>query len=385
MWYNLNEMRFMNNKLENIIKTEVYLKDISTIIMGQSPKSIYYNDKGQGKFLIQGNADIKNRITTPRSYSSEGTKTCNDGDIIMSVRAPVGSVAKANGHYFIGRGVCAIRSDINEYIYQYLLWHESMWEQFCTGSTFDSITSDIIRNMNIPLHNKSLIDEYSKLLSTMDKLIEDKESLIKNIQNEKKKLHHRIFERTENSNECKIKLNDVASIISHQSLSKFISDDQNGYKIIDMGAISSDGRIISTKYTDRKIQALEIGDLVMVKDDIGGGNIIGATVYIDDTNCVCGDHVYRIIINNEFCSSYVQKVINSPSIRKQLRSKANGTAQLGLGKKAVEDVLIPVIPLNEQEKIANLLSSMDKIIDLHKQELEQLKLKKKYYLNKIFN
>ena len=170
IWYNLNEMRFMNNKLENIIKTEVYLKDISTIIMGQSPKSIYYNDKGQGKFLIQGNADIKNRITIPRSYSSEGTKTCNDGDIIMSVRAPVGSVAKANGHYFIGRGVCAIRSDINEYIYQYLLWHESMWEQFSTGSTFDSITSDIIRNLNIPLHNKSLIDEYSKLLSTMDKI-----------------------------------------------------------------------------------------------------------------------------------------------------------------------------------------------------------------------
>jgi type I restriction enzyme S subunit len=353
----------MNNKLENIIKTLVYLKDISTIIMGQSPKSIYYNDKGQGKFLIQGNADIKNRITIPRSYSSEGTKTCNDGDIIMSVRAPVGSVAKANGHYFIGRGVCAIRSDINEYIYQYLLWHESMWEQFSTGSTFDSITSDIIRNLNIPLHNKSLIDEYSKLLSTMDKLIEDKEKLINHLIVNKKATYLKLISRHKMENSTKL-----------SDLTTYKASTLNMNDILENGQYSVYGANAVVGLTNTYIS--EKSYISIVKDGAGVGrvllcdkktNILGTMgcINVDDNTDI--NFIYNFMKNINW-----KRYIIGSTIPHVYYSD-------------FKNIRLPKIDIEQQKKIGNLLSSMDKIIDLHKQELEQLKLKKKYYLNKIFN
>ncbi len=63
--------------------------------MGQSPKSDTYNTDNIGMPLIQGNADCKNRKTQPRTYTTEPTKKCFVGDIIMTVRAPVGAISKS--------------------------------------------------------------------------------------------------------------------------------------------------------------------------------------------------------------------------------------------------------------------------------------------------
>lgn len=69
------------------------LSEVAHIIMGSSPKSEAYNDNGVGLPLIQGNADIKCRVSCPRVYTSDITKECSPGDILLSVRAPVGTVA----------------------------------------------------------------------------------------------------------------------------------------------------------------------------------------------------------------------------------------------------------------------------------------------------
>ena len=61
--------------------------------MGQSPDSNSYNDFQQGLPLVQGNADIKDRITAPQRYTTLPTKVCEANSIIMSVRAPVGTIA----------------------------------------------------------------------------------------------------------------------------------------------------------------------------------------------------------------------------------------------------------------------------------------------------
>ena len=90
------------------------LGEIAVIKMGQSPLSIYYNKGGDGLPLIQGNADVENRKTIVRSYTSITTKKGEPDEIIMSVRAPVGEIAKATFECCLGRGVCAIKYK-NEY------------------------------------------------------------------------------------------------------------------------------------------------------------------------------------------------------------------------------------------------------------------------------
>jgi type I restriction enzyme S subunit len=148
------------------------LGEVALITMGQSPKSEFYNTNGIGLPLIQGNADIENRKTIIRFFTSEITKVGELGSIIMSVRAPVGEISKAGFKCCLGRGVCAINSK-NDFLYHYLIYHEKSWGKLSTGSTFDSVNSAQIRSLPI----KMPVDETEQIaialfLNEMDLEIE---------------------------------------------------------------------------------------------------------------------------------------------------------------------------------------------------------------------
>ncbi len=97
----------------------------------------------------------------------------------------------------------------------------------------------------------------------------------------------------------------------------------------------------------------------MPKDDIGGGNIVGKVGYIDsDDTYVLGDHVYRLVANKGN-SLFLSYVINGYRTNAELRKKVIGTAQLGLGRKSVDEQEIPFPPIEEQTAIATVLSDMD--------------------------
>lgn len=143
--------RFPEFKGVNTSWKEFLLQDIVQIIMGQSPMSDNYNNKNNGLPLIQGNADIKNRKTSPRFFTSQITKKCCVGDLILSVRAPVGEVAKSLHNACVGRGVCAIRAYNvdSEFLFQSLISAEDKWSRVAQGSTFTAINSDDIKNFSI--------------------------------------------------------------------------------------------------------------------------------------------------------------------------------------------------------------------------------------------
>ncbi len=126
------------------------LGEIANVNMGQSPLSEYYNKGGIGLPLIQGNADIENRKTIIRTYTSVVTKKGKIGDTIMSVRAPVGEISKATFDCCLGRGVCAIGYK-NEFLFHYLIYFEKSWAKFSTGSTFDSVNSMQVKELEIPI------------------------------------------------------------------------------------------------------------------------------------------------------------------------------------------------------------------------------------------
>lgn len=169
------------------------LKFISNIVMGQSPSSTSYNDKEIGLPLIQGNADCKDRLTLPRNFTSEITKVCNIGDIILTVRAPVGAVSKSLHHACIGRGVCSINSKKNnQFLYYYLIFHEKLWGKFTQGSIYESVSIDVISNTKIPFINiieqqkiADFLDEKSKIF---DEAISKKEQLISKLELAKQSL-----------------------------------------------------------------------------------------------------------------------------------------------------------------------------------------------------
>lgn len=144
------------------------LGKIAHVEMGQSPSSKNYNTKEIGLPLVQGNADIENRETIIRTYTSEITKKCSSGDIIMSVRAPVGEIAVATFDACLGRGVCAIKYS-NKYIFHYLVSIESRWGKLSTGSTFDSANSTVVKKLDISLPNDEIEQmRIAEVLTDMD-------------------------------------------------------------------------------------------------------------------------------------------------------------------------------------------------------------------------
>lgn len=150
---------------------KIRLGQIANVIMGQSPSSTSYNEQMEGMPLIQGNGDVEGRNTHPRMYTTQPTKMCKKGDILISVRAPVGSVSRSSMNACIGRGMCAVDAGIYQnYVYQYLIYFEDKWGKVSQGSTFESISGDEIRKLKILIPDN--MQHIEKILSTADNEIE---------------------------------------------------------------------------------------------------------------------------------------------------------------------------------------------------------------------
>lgn len=185
---------------------EVKLSEIAQITMGSSPKSDAYNEIGDGLPLLQGNADIKNRKSAPRIYTSQITKECHVDDILFSVRAPVGTVALSNHNACIGRGIAAIKAKKNhsqDYLYQWLLSFELKWERYSQGSTFEAVNSDDIKSLNLSIPNYKEQQKIATVLTNADKEIELLEQQLADLQQEKKALMQVLL-----TGKKRVKLND---------------------------------------------------------------------------------------------------------------------------------------------------------------------------------
>lgn len=108
---------------------------------------------GGGLPFFQGKADFGTLHPTPRVWCSNGRKFATAGDILMSVRAPVGDVNVATGDCAIGRGIAAIRAGPRIdpwFLYFALLFSKPTLENRASGSTFASINKATLVDLEIP-------------------------------------------------------------------------------------------------------------------------------------------------------------------------------------------------------------------------------------------
>lgn len=173
------------------------LSDIATVSMGTSPPSNYYNFQKIGIPLIQGNADICNGKTSPRIYTTHITERCKKGDILISVRAPVGTIAKSGHVACIGRGICAVSAFLNsvhEYLFHWFVSFEDKWPRFSQGSTFDSISGKELRNLKIFLPDDELeLKKIADILGLGDNLIENYQNQIELFKSQKQSLMQQLL------------------------------------------------------------------------------------------------------------------------------------------------------------------------------------------------
>lgn len=160
------------------------LSEIVDITMGQSPKSEYYNTERNGIPFLQGNRTFGFKYPTFDTYTTYVTKKANAGEVIMSVRAPVGDLNITPVDICLGRGVCSLgmKNGNQEFLYYmmksitpYLINREN-------GTVFGSINKKDISSLEINIPESPIIQKkIGRYLSMIDEKIEVNMSINNNL------------------------------------------------------------------------------------------------------------------------------------------------------------------------------------------------------------
>ncbi len=156
-------------------KREMALKDVAEVIMGQSPPGSTYNEMGKGLPFFQGVKDFTDHHPVPRSYCDAPARVAGPGDVLLSVRAPIGRVNIADRECAAGRGLAIIRPRSREdgtYLEYWLRYVEPAWNRLeGSGSVFGNATKKDLENLVLPWPNPERRHYLVHILGTLDSKI----------------------------------------------------------------------------------------------------------------------------------------------------------------------------------------------------------------------
>jgi len=144
------------------------LQDIANIIMGQSPPGESYNIDGEGMIFFQGCTDFGNRFPGVRQFTSAPTRFAKEGDILLSVRAPVGKLNIAKEDCCIGRGLASLNSKDNciSYLFGVMINLKQIFDRRnVDGTTFGSITKDDLFSLKVVRPDRGILKKYNSIIN----------------------------------------------------------------------------------------------------------------------------------------------------------------------------------------------------------------------------
>ena len=386
------------------------LADVANIVMGQSPSSQNYTDNPNDDILVQGNADLIDGQVVPRLWTKEITKSIDEGNIVMTVRAPVGDVAKTAYKVVLGRGVTGIKGD--EYIYQFLLKlkYNHYWRSLSSGSTFESINSNDIKNLIIDIPCDEERTKIGNLLSTTDTLITLHQRKLEHLKLKKKSLLQKLFPKEgEVYPELRFpgftdpweqrKLDEVFQIIdgdrgkNYPGTGDFLSN--GDVLFLDTGNVRKDGFNFDNKrYIDfNRDKLLRNGRLILGDYVLTSRGTLGNLAYYSQSIYNRYPHIrinsamliLRMMNTIKVNNLYLYITLRSNVINEFMKHNFVGSAQPHITKKEFSSVLLPIPrQLEEQKIIGDFFDKLEKIITLHQRKLEHLQLLKKALLQQLF-
>ena len=159
------------------------LKEVCRLTMGQSPKSEFYNESGEGIAFHQGVTDFGDRFPSDRLFCTAEGRIADAGDILFSVRAPVGRLNIANKKIMLGRGLSAIRHSEE---HQAFLW-EQLRDRFIeldmmgNGAIFASVTKDDMQGIELICPPRVLVESATQHFSPLHSEIATLSQQIQNL------------------------------------------------------------------------------------------------------------------------------------------------------------------------------------------------------------
>jgi type I restriction enzyme S subunit len=345
--------------------TETTLSEIAEVNMGQSPPGSSYNSDGIGLPFMQGSAEFGEHNPTPVKWCSLPAKIAEVGDLLLSVRAPVGDTNIANQRIAIGRGLATIRGgkeSITEFLR--LLVQKNTAELIANSGTgmFSSITGKNLKEFKVlmpPLgEQKRIVDVVSSVDAYIDALQQQLNCALraKSALLEKELLKNFGGAR-------KVTLGEVLEISrggSPRPIQNYLTTEENGINWIKIGDASS-----STKYIYETQQKIKPEGLSKTKKVYPGDFLLSNSMsfgrpYIMRTEgCIHDGWLLLGDVSKHFDEDFLYNFLRSGFIQAQFASLAAGSGVRNLNIEVVSGVEIVLPLVSDQKKIAQFLNSFD--------------------------
>lgn len=366
------------------------LEDVCSINMGQSPESSNYNEAGEGIPFFQGNADFGKLHPTVRVWCDAPTKIAEQGDILISVRAPIGALNIANVQCCIGRGLAALT--VNERLcYQKYLWYalECKVDELNskgTGSTFKAINKKTLAETEISLPP---LDEQRRIAAVLDKvsglIAKRREQLDKLDELVKARFVEMFGDPSANSQWPTQKLSKLGELNRGVSKHRPRNDPAllgGPYPLIQTGDVSNSGLYIldySSTYSELGLAQSRLwkeGTLcITIAANIAQTSILAFDACFPDSvvGFLPGEKTNAVFVHYWF--SFFQKI---------LEEQAPQVAQKNINLKILSDLDVIVPPYNLQADFSDFVRQAEKSKLTIQQSIDKLDVLKKALMQQYF-
>ena len=386
----------------------VRLGDVADVAMGQSPPGEVVVDwdgdelEDDGLPFVQGNAEFGTKYPAPLKWCLQPYKVGIPGDVLISVRAPVGETNRVATQLGIGRGLATVRFDIDS---QPFGWHvlnhsKSALDRVTQGSTFAAIGGGELRNLSIllpPLPEQRTI---AAVLDSVDDAVEGAEAVIAATEGLRDALLHDLLTRglpgqhtefrdvpglgTIPSDWDVVRLGDVAEVTSGIAMAPHRIPKMNPRPYLTVANVQAgqvnvdENRLMEVAESEYKSRTLLTGDVVLVEGHAQISQLGRAAIIPPEAEgFTFQNHLFRVRTGQLSDARFVASYVNGQGGRRYFGSFGGTTSGLNTVSAAnVKALPIPLPSLSEQHQIAAALDGVDTAIEAERDELAGLRLLK---------
>jgi len=374
----------------------IELGKISTIIAGQSPPSSTYNSKGNGLPFFQGKADFGELYPTTRIWCNKPAKIAEAGDILISVRAPVGPTNVCNERCCIGRGLSALRPGsklIAKYLLFYLRYIEPTLSSRGRGSTFHAITQNELKELFVPLVS---IENQKRIVAILDKadaLRQKRKQALALLDELLRSTFLEMFgDPNKNQNSwCVKEIGEICTVtkLAGFEYTKYVKYSAEGEVIVIRGLNIKEGKLKldNIHYIDKKTSDLLIRSKLFKNDVVMTyiGVNIGDVAIIDKSNKYhLAPNVAKITPKNfdKLNSIYLMRCLEFN--RMQFQKYTTNTAKQALNMGNIRQLKIPIPPIELQNRFAKIVEQTEATKVRMQQSLQELENQFQALLQRAF-
>lgn len=357
------------------------LGDVCLVTMGQSPNSESYNTEKRGLPFFQGCSDFGALHPTIRTYCDSPNKIAEPLDILMSVRAPVGTLNIANIKCCIGRGLASFRQKVDTSLYKFLYYFlkssQNDFQSKSTGATFKAIGKDLIVNYPISLPPISVQQQIVSELDLLSSVIEKQKAQIEDLDKLAQSIFYDMFgDPVENEKGWEVKkLGILCEIGTGATPSRTKEDLYYGgnipwvktTEVCYQDIYDTEEKITPLAIKETNCKVYPVGTLLMAM--YGQGKTRGqvAKLMVEAaTNQACAAiQVDNKVIQIDYL--YALMIIKYDSIR----AMAQGGNQANLNMKLVGSIPVPIPPLSLQQEFAQKIEAIESMKAKVRQSLKE--------------